>query len=102
MIKPECVITERPLIQWLTFGTISLITANVLVMGGFALDVADTGSFLLGSAVAIVVSGGLLLVSQLKRRTLAAPSARDNPPLLKAGALQDAVFNSAIFSSIAT
>ena len=81
--------------------------AVLLLVGVIALDQSVSGA----SAVVIQLSiasllcflGGLLLLAkrQARRRTAMHAKAM-SAPLLKAGALQDAIFNSANFSSIAT
>jgi PAS domain S-box-containing protein len=81
--------------------------AVLLLVGVVALDQSVSGS----SAIVIRLSiasllcflGGLLLLARRQSRLRNAMHAEAlSAPLLKAGALQDAIFNSANFSSIAT
>jgi PAS domain S-box-containing protein len=84
--------------------------AVLLLVGGIALNTADQSTAIVklveGGVVALLALLALLYARILRvmRARLALERARQAPqlPLLKAGALQDAIFNSANFSSIAT
>ncbi|GGZ11477.1 hypothetical protein GCM10007388_51040 [Pseudoduganella plicata] len=69
--------------------------AVTLLVGSIAL----AGQLQLGMAILSGCLAGLLLLARRQRRE---PTATSRTPLLKAGALQDAIFNSANFSTIAT
>lgn len=82
--------------------------AVLLLVGAIALrngsgDPAATTQILLSIALLLCFLGGLLWLARRQSRLRGATHAKElSAPLLKAGALQDAIFNSANFSTIAT
>ncbi|MES2535714.1 MAG: PAS domain S-box protein [Pseudomonadota bacterium] len=103
MRKMEETPVER--LVWIGFG---LTVAVLLLVAGIALPHASqsAAAFIVASIV-LLLAFLALLYTRARRVTgetpLLASAAQPAPqPLLKAGALQDAIFNSANFSSIAT
>jgi PAS domain S-box-containing protein len=84
-----------------TLGVLALVSAIALTQGnGNAWAVVQIE---LGIGALLCFLGGLLLLAKRQSRVRSARNAKElSAPLLKAGALQDAIFNSANFSSIAT
>jgi PAS domain S-box-containing protein len=82
--------------------------AVLLLVGAIALKQGASGSLAAGQiqlsiALLLCFLGGLLWLAKRQSRLRSAMHAKVlSAPLLKAGALQDAIFNSANFSSIAT
>jgi PAS domain S-box-containing protein len=81
--------------------------AAILLVGAIALEQLSGSSAAahigLIMATLLCLLGGLLLLAKRQSRVRSAGQAQlSSAPLLKAGALQDAIFNSANFSSIAT
>jgi PAS domain S-box-containing protein len=82
--------------------------AVLLLVGAIALrhgagDAAAATQIQLSIALLLCFLGGLLLRARRQSRLRSATHAKElSAPLLKAGALQDAIFNSANFSTIAT
>jgi PAS domain S-box-containing protein len=81
--------------------------AALLLVGAIALEQLGGGAAAahIGLVMGLLLCflGGLLLLAQRQSRVRSAEQAKLlSAPLLKAGALQDAIFNSANFSSIAT
>ena len=95
-------------VEQLTAVGFAATLAVLLLVGSIALGsdiVAHQGAMIIKLSIGgLVIFLGLLLIQV--RGTLRARTARElaliEAPLLKAGALQDAIFNSANFSSIAT
>ena len=87
---------------------LGLTTAVLLIDGGIALNAAARSTALaIAVSIPVLLAALALLFARLRRDTgerLAQQRASQElrQPLLKAGALQDAMFNSANFSSIAT
>jgi PAS domain S-box-containing protein len=83
-----------------TCAVMLLICGNALAQG--TAGSSATLPIALGGALLVFLGGLVLLARRQTRLRAGAAPAQHIGPLLKAGALQDAIFNSANFSSIAT
>src|SRR5438128_2270271 len=83
-----------------TLAVLLLVCANALSPGGTGSSA--TVQIALSIVLLCFVAVLMLLARRQARVAVAAPPALRIAPLLKSGALQDAIFNSANFSSIAT
>ena len=96
-------IQEHPLTRQVAAGFAIVALLLVLLGGLFSFSGMPAGPLFWSIQGAIVLALGLLLMLyQQLRHYLPSPKAQVSQALLKTGALQDAIFNSANFSSIAT
>jgi PAS domain S-box-containing protein len=91
---------DRLSLAGLVVSTAALSMLGLIVVGGNAGSTAGGAVLAVGTAMFAIVFA--LFALKLKQHAETARAADSSLPLLKAGALQNAIFNSANFSSIAT
>jgi PAS domain S-box-containing protein len=88
--------------NWLSFAGFGAAVLALLVLSFVPSLAAAAAAWLPAAAIALAVAFAAALVLAWRRAGADAGAGAASEPLIKAGALQDAIFNSANFSSIAT
>jgi PAS domain-containing protein len=88
--------------NWLSFAGFGAAVLALLVLSFVPSLAAAAAAWLPAAAIALAVAFAAALVLAWRRAGSDAGAGAASEPLIKAGALQDAIFNSANFSSIAT